>query len=314
MKLQIFLADTAESRAAMAADDALLRLLARGRVQWLATVWEAYLCQQFGIAKQQDWPLAALARLGERLPVEGAYWMLASPVHLMLQRDSFSLAQPAPLALGFEESEALRTSLNRHFAGEGLEFLPGAQGHWHLKLQSAPALSTTSISVAAGRDITPWLPQGVEAQHWRQLLNEMQMLLFGHEVNQAREARGELAVNSVWLHGGGVLPSQSKAAPCKVYSGDASLGGMAKLAGLQHAAIAGLQAVLHDSHAPAVLQSSYDELGAGWCELLWQALKARQIQQLDIYFPWSDRMLHLRLKPIDVYKFWRKPIALEKYF
>ncbi|MGY1489872.1 hypothetical protein ACW4YW_10700 [Methylobacillus pratensis] len=298
----------------MAADDALLRLLARGRVQWLATGWEAYLCQQFGIAKQQDWPLAALARLGNRLSVDGAYWMLASPVHLMLQRDSFSLAQPAPLALGAEESEALRTSLNRHFAGEGFEFLPGAQGHWHLKLQSAPALSTTSISVAAGRDVTPWLPQGDDAQHWRQLLNEMQMLLFSHEANQAREARGELAANSVWLHGGGVSPGQAKAVPCKVYSGDASVRGMAERASLEHAAETNLQAVLQESCAQAVVQSSYAGLGAGWGGLLWQALKARRIQQLEIYFPWFDRMLQLQLKPVDVYKFWRKPTALETYF
>jgi len=42
-------------------------------------------------------------------------------------------------------------------------------------------------------------PKGVEALHWHQLFNEIQMLLFSHPVNEAREVRGELPVNSVWL-------------------------------------------------------------------------------------------------------------------
>ena len=299
---------------AMAADKGMLRMFARGRVQWLNTSCEAYLCQQFGIKKQQDWPLAVLARLGEKMPVDGAYWMLASPVHFSLQRDSFVLARPAPLALHLQESEALRISLNRHFAGAGLEFLPGAQGHWHLRLSSVPALSTTAVETVAGHDVASWLPQGEDAQHWRQLLNEMQMLLFDHEVNQAREARGELAVNSVWLHGGGILPSPSETAACKVYGENATLKGMAQLAGVSHAAVATLRTVMQEGPPHAVLQSPYVGLGNEWCELLWQALKARRVREVDLYLPWSHRMLHVQLRPADVFKFWRKPIALETYF
>src|SRR5439155_20021684 len=39
-----------------------------------------------------------------------------------------------------------------------------------------------------------------------QLLNESQMVLHSHAVNEAREARGEPAVNSVWFWGGGRAP------------------------------------------------------------------------------------------------------------
>ena len=297
----------------MAADDALLRMLARGQVKWLDAGREAHLCQQFGVAKQQDWPWAALARLGLDWPVDHAYWMLASPVHLQLQRDSFSLALPAPLVLSAEESEVLRNSINQHFSGEGFELLPGAQGHWHLRLASVPALSTTPLNTVAGRDIASWLPQGQDAQRWRQRLNEIQMLLFSHDLNQAREARGELPVNSLWLHGGGVLPGKAQAVPYKVYGDDASLRGLAALAGVKHASWVGLPALLHAAPAHALVLASSAELGTGWCALLWQALHARRIQQLEICLPRSDRMLHLRIRPVDTYKFWRKPIALEVY-
>lgn len=314
MKLQILLSDPVDALTVMAADQALLHMMARGKKQWLDMGWEAYLCQQFGVSKQQDWPIAALARLGAGLPADHAYWMLASPVHLLLQRDSFALSQPAPLALSIDEREALRNSLNRHFDGEGLEFMPGAQDHWYLRLQSMPALATTPVGMVAGRDITSCMPQGDDAQRWRQLVNEMQMLLFSHEVNQVREARGELAANSVWLHGGGILPGKGQPLNCAaVYSEDVSVKGLAILAGLRHATVTNLHAVLQDAQALAVVQSAYASLGAGWSSVCWHALRARRLQQLDLYFPWFDRMLHVRLKPMDVYKFWRKPIALEAY-
>jgi hypothetical protein len=39
--------------------------------------------------------------------------------------------------------------------------------------------------------------------HWQRILTEIQMALYAHPLNQAREARGELLVSSLWLWGGG---------------------------------------------------------------------------------------------------------------
>ena len=41
----------------------------------------------------------------------------------------------------------------------------------------------------------------------RRLQSEVQMLLYTHPINAARESRGELAVNSFWLSGTGCTPS-----------------------------------------------------------------------------------------------------------
>jgi hypothetical protein len=41
----------------------------------------------------------------------------------------------------------------------------------------------------------------------RRLQNEMQMLLYTHPLNDVREARRELPVNSFWLSGTGALPA-----------------------------------------------------------------------------------------------------------
>lgn len=298
----------------MCADHTLQRMLARGRGEWLEAAGEEILCQQFGIAKQQDLPLAALTRLGQGLPADGAYWMLASPVHLLLQRDSFLLAPPAPLVLAADEKEALRVSLNQHFAGEGFELLPGEHAGWFMQLDTPPELSTTLLDAAVGRDVTACLPQGKDAQRWRQLLNEMQMLLFEHEVNQAREARGEPAVNSLWVHGGGTLPAAGQTAINKVCGGNDCLRGMALQAGVEHAAFQGMQAVLQQRQEHVLVQVSCSELETGWSNVLWRALKSWRIRQLELYFPWMGRTLRLSMQPADIWKFWCRPQAIELYF
>ncbi|MDF3823138.1 hypothetical protein P3G55_24830 [Leptospira sp. 96542] len=60
--------------------------------------------------------------------------------------------------------------------------------------------------LALGSDVAPWLPSSTPgAPLLRRLLNEMQMLLYTHAANDAREARGLPSVNSFWLHGCGTL-------------------------------------------------------------------------------------------------------------
>jgi len=58
-----------------------------------------------------------------------------------------------------------------------------------------------------GRNLAAWMPEAKAAAPLRRLQNEMQMLLYTHPVNDAREARGLPPVNSFWLSGSGALPA-----------------------------------------------------------------------------------------------------------
>src|ERR1700743_1430854 len=62
---------------------------------------------------------------------------------------------------------------------------------------------------ASGRNIEIWLPHeahsGERSRAWMKLQNEVQMAWVEHPVNEAREARGLPAVNSIWFHAQGVL-------------------------------------------------------------------------------------------------------------
>ena len=53
---------------------------------------------------------------------------------------------------------------------------------------------------------------GEGAERWRALLNESQIVLHNHPINAVREARGAVAVNSLWFWGAGTLPDSVRCA------------------------------------------------------------------------------------------------------
>ncbi len=131
-----------------------------------------------------------------------AYWMYAAPVNLLLGRDSFFLAEPAPLAMTDEESLALINSLNHHFSRDGYHFYR-LDGDWFLGLDTAPNIATSHIEQVIGHDIAAYLPKGDGASAWAAFQNELQMLLFDHPVNVEREKQGLSVMNSIWFYGVG---------------------------------------------------------------------------------------------------------------
>lgn len=59
-----------------------------------------------------------------------------------------------------------------------------------------------------GKAANPYVEQSRQSLGWYKLLNEMQMFLHQHQVNQNREQRGLLPANSLWFWGGGNRPDK----------------------------------------------------------------------------------------------------------
>lgn len=135
---------------------------------------------------------------------QNAYWLYAAPVHLVLQRDSFSLSEPVPLPLENDEITALTHSLNQHFQADNMQFF-WHENVWFLKLKTNPNIQTCLPNVAINQDIAQYLPTGAGAMQWAKFQNELQMLLFSHPVNAAREAKRLPLINSIWCYGGGEM-------------------------------------------------------------------------------------------------------------
>ena len=299
---------------------ALETLVARGeRIAYTAEGVEAALCEALGIARQRDWPIAPLTRVADGRSPDAFYWLRADPVHLQLLRDRVVLASRGVLHVSREEADALAATVHAHF---GDEFRPDPvhPQRWYLKYAQAPELATTPPGVAAGRNIGPLQPAGSEGRKLRALLNEVQMLFHAHPVNAAREARGEPAVTSLWVWGGGVLaPAPDAARP--VFADSHELRAIGAYCGDAHPLPKQADrlpenavVVLEELAAPA---ESGDALGwretAAQLDRTWFASLARASglwgrEGLRIADPINGRAVHLGRR--DTYRFWRRPRPL----
>lgn len=307
---------------------ALERLIARGtRRDCPAHGVEATLCDALGIVRNQgdaveDYPVAPITLTADGGVAGSRYWLRADPVHLRVMRDRIVLADSASLELSQAEAAALTHSIATHF-GAAFSPSPLHPKRWYVPFDTSPHLLTTPLSYAVGRDIDPLLPAGENAMKFRALLNELQMLLFEHPVNQAREARGLLPVNSVWLWGGGLVPVTPQSA-LTVYSDDADARALAQFCAAEVCTMPRIFSADLVAGNTLILLNQLTDSGQygdayGWREAIgdlerdWFApvlgcLRGLHAEGLQLLDPVNGHSLSLTRA--DAWKFWRQPRAL----
>ncbi len=193
-----------------------------------------WLFSRFGITKSQqgDWPVGPVAAQLETGNAREGYWLCADPVHLRPDRSHLILFGPEPLAIQQAEADALVQSFNALYQADGWQLFAPTPDRWYLRIPDAPHIQTTPLSQVIGRDIDAHLPSGPEARRWHGLLNEVQMLLHSHTVNEQRLAQGQPAINSLWLWGGGFLPDVQPPAESWGYSDNVLVKGLMQVAGM----------------------------------------------------------------------------------
>ena len=276
---------------------------------------EASLCQQFGVKKQADWPLAPLALMGEGEEQKLGHWFLAHPVHFVLQRDFFTLGDAVRLST--DEVKSLVVDLSQHFAQDGLRFIPSQSGEFfYLHVDDDVEVTTFLLSEAMGRDVGKHMPQGKHGMKFQALLNEVQMLLHDHPINQVREQKGLLAVNSLWLSGGGSVKEMKKLVQppaFKFFANDALSAGLAQWANIACQPLALDFSSIENGDAVLVLDNQ-NALDTTWFAPLLKALKVGSIKTLRCHFDVHGMTFTLQLKPRDTWKFWRKASPITTYF
>ena len=271
-------------------------------------------------------PAAALRWFALQEHPGEAEWLCLDPVQLRLQERSLIVDDPQRLQLTGEEAEALAVSLAPTLAtlGELTVISPHA---WNLRL-SANAPVFQSLPEAAGRYVSA-LPLEDAYAPWRHAINEAQMILHTHPVNQARAAAGRPVVNSLWPWGGGRLPTRDSRADARphnaLWSDDPVAQGIARLleidagalpAGFGNSATRSALA-LHDAlEQPArsgdaiVWREQMERLEADWLAPALEALRAGRLDALRLLAPGELAAVELNVSRHDLWKFWRKPRAL----
>lgn len=304
---------------------ALETLLARAQPEsGAAESLEAWLCTVFGVAGQAIAPVCLRA---DGLEPGEFYWLRADPVYLSLQRDQLILHPQVQLAA--DEAVQLCASLNAHFAADNLRFFAPHPQRWYLRLDGVPDMSTRPLAQVEGCNVFEYLPQGQDALYWHGVFNEIQMLLYEHEVNQAREARGELPINSVWLWGGGCAAGEL-ARPYTMMYGDSDLASaFAQAAGIPHALLPEdatqcdaegdmliVVEVLRRAHQQGDLhawRAGLQRVEQCCAKPLLDALRSGRIARLTLEIPQAGAARRLVLSRGAAWKLWQRPRPLASY-
>ena len=141
----------------------------------------------------------------------GAAWARITPCHWRVATDHISMGQPQDLQLDATESQALLAAMRPFFEEDGIMLEYDAPTLWLARGEVFRDLATASLDRVVGRTIDDWIPRAQRANTVRRLQQEMQMLLYTHEVNEARTRGGQLPVNSFWVSGTGALPDTHRA-------------------------------------------------------------------------------------------------------
>ncbi|MDE1183931.1 regulator [Paraburkholderia sp.] len=176
---------------------------------------ERWVARQFGAVPQgvgtgaanDEAPLAPYMLRADGGDPGNAIWACVQPVHVRIAHDHLVLIDPASLDLPDDEAAALLAVARPLIEELGVTLEAPRPTRWYLSSDAFGTLAGASPLRASGRNIEIWLPHeahtGERSRAWMKLQNEVQMAWFEHPVNEAREARGLPAVNSIWFHGQG---------------------------------------------------------------------------------------------------------------
>ncbi len=200
----------------------LARLLARladsgtdaGQPQDLSPPHERILARLHGLWQGDGaipWAAWDLRQAGGDPGAEVHAWL--TPCHWQVGRDRIVMADPVTLQLSEADSRAMLQAMQPYFQEDGLTLEWVDPLRWRARGALLEGLACASLDRVSGATVDDWLPRSAPARPLRRLQQEMQMLLYTHPANAAREAAGLAPVNSFWVSGAGALPSAPAASP-----------------------------------------------------------------------------------------------------
>ena len=252
-------------------------------------------------------------------------WARADPVHLQLMRDHVVMVPGAAFSVSREDAETLCAALNLHFAGR-LRLQAVDPLRWCIQLDEALELPSVSPLEPASRR------RALDLRGDR-LLNEIQMVLHEHPVNEAREARGEPAINSLWLWGSGRAPQAAQGRWQSISADDPVALGLARLAKARSRALpasgeAWLERLPEDGRHLVVLDALRAPLALGdtaaclgllqafersWFAPLLGALRSGRVGMVTIHVPDAASGVSCETIRADLRRFWRRPRPLSDF-
>ena len=151
-------------------------------------------------------PWAAERAICLGLPnAQSTAWSFITLCHAQVTMNDVQLQNPELLQVTEAESETLLSDMQPYFAEDGLALhaLTDLPNTWLVSGEPLRGMHTASLDRVIGKNIDAWQAKGEHSSKIHRLQNEMQMLLYTHKVNIARDRSKQLNINSIWFHGSG---------------------------------------------------------------------------------------------------------------
>ena len=272
---------------------------------------ELWLAQRQGLIRgdngQNSPPLAASRMQSLGMSAEPGTWFLLHPVHIHIARDHLVLTDRRRLPLIDAESRAFFDTALAVFENAGKTLRYGSPDTWFVRADDWANLQTASPDAACGHNIDIWMPKGEGERAWRKLQNEVQMEWHENPVNNAREARRDPSVNSLWLWGASNESSAGTASPLPSF--DSAQGVQTMLASAQPEVLT----VLDNLSETALAEEwggwleSMQQLDQHWFAPMLDALKNGKIAQLTLVLSHNTQLREFNLTKSSFMKFWARP-------
>ena len=226
------------------------------------------------------------------------------PVHLNLQRDSFSLQGTVPLstALYLQLTEQIR----QHFASDFILHTDPDGRFWWIQPLTALEVECPWPQSFLFQQAFAWQPVGKDARVLRQWANECQMLM--HQAAALGEPSWPVTLNSLWFCNIPALPRWQHA--FDAVSGHGRVFEGLSATGLPAVHSQTLEALLQTRHYGKALWVADSMDGVDW-QCLADALSQGALSTLNLILPFAERTVKITLKRSQRWCFWRKQPSID---
>lgn len=195
------------------------------------------LCELFALRVGESLPVAALQWFADTGEVASQPLLCFDPVSLVADMDHVLLYDSSFFQIDDEEAQQLVAAINALLDSDGLQVIAPTPQRWYLSGKAVSSTRFTPLADVVGHNILPAMPAGDDAAWWRRTLNEIQMLLHSHPVNDNRVDRGAMPINGVWPWGSGTAEQTGSAIFSSCSSDDIFVKGLCYLQKVQYESV-----------------------------------------------------------------------------
>ena len=250
------------------------------------------------------------SRLNYPKQAEQGCWFIVNPVHLHIAQNHLVLSDHRQLALPESESRQLFDAALPLCQEAGVQLIYGDAHTWFLRADEWADFITSTPDAACGHNIEIWSVKGRKELAWRKLQNEIQMQWYIHPLKEQREARGDKAVNGLWIWGNSTMSSYTPA----THENRKQAASSGSTAGTAGELINKPGILVLDQLSTAALAGDWanwldmmTELENNWFVPLRSALKNRKLSLLSLHLSNSNTLLSTTIRPVSLCQFWRSP-------